>query len=324
MEKFKLVKFTDNNFEIDVRTDVDNETVWLSQKEMALLFEVSTDNIGLHIKNILRENELDNSTTEESSVVQIEGKRKITRKIKIYNLDMIISVGYRVKSQRGIIFRKWANKVLKEYLVQGYSINKRRMEALNKTIEVQNKMLASSLNIDQETLVNVIDEYTNALDLLDEYDHQCLIKPKGNETIYRLTYSDCRTIIDSMKFKNTSSVFGVEKENGKLDGILAAVYQNVFGEEIYPSLEEKAAHLLYFLVKDHPFADGYKRIAATLFLEFLNRNHALIKNNKIIISNDTLVAITVLTAESKPEEKEVIIKLIMNFLSETKKENSKY
>lgn len=324
MEKFKLVKFTDNNFEIDVRTDVDNETVWLSQKEMALLFEVSTDNIGLHIKNILRENELDNSTTEESSVVQIEGKRKITRKIKIYNLDMIISVGYRVKSQRGIIFRKWANKVLKEYLVQGYSINKRRMEALNKTIEVQNKMLASSLNIDQETLVNVIDEYTNALDLLDEYDHQCLIKPKGNETIYRLTYSDCRTIIDSMKFKNTSSVFGVEKENGKLDGILAAVYQNVFGEEIYPSLEEKATHLLYFLVKDHPFADGCKRIAATLFLEFLNRNHALIKNNKIIISNDTLVAITVLTAESKPEEKEVIIKLIMNFLSETKKENSKY
>ena len=310
MEKFKLVKFTDNNFEIDVRTDVDNETVWLSQKEMALLFEVSTDNIGLHIKNILRENELDNSTTEESSVVQIEGKRKITRKIKIYNLDMIISVGYRVKSQRGIIFRKWANKVLKEYLVQGYSINKRRMEALNKTIEVQNKMLASSLNIDQETLVNVIDEYTNALDLLDEYDHQCLIKPKGNETIYRLTYSDCRTIIDSMKFKNTSSVFGVEKENGKLDGILAAVYQNVFGEEIYPSLEEKAAHLLYFLVKDHPFADGCKRIAATLFLEFLNRNHALIKNNKIIISNDTLVAITVLTAESKPEEKEVIISLL--------------
>ena len=324
MEKFKLVKFTDNNFEIDVRTDVDNETVWLSQKEMALLFEVSTDNIGLHIKNILRENELDNSTTEESSVVQIEGKRKITRKIKIYNLDMIISVGYRVKSQRGIIFRKWANKVLKEYLVQGYSINKRRMEALNKTIEVQNKMLASSLNIDQETLVNVIDEYTNALDLLDEYDHQCLIKPKGNETIYRLTYSDCRTIIDSMKFKNTSSVFGVEKENGKLDGILAAVYQNVFGEEIYPSLEEKAAHLLYFLVKDHPFADGCKRIAATLFLEFLNRNHALIKNNKTIISNDTLVAITVLTAESKPDEKEAIIKLIMNFLSETKKENSKY
>ena len=315
MDKFKTAKFVDNNFEIDVRTDIDNETVWLTQKEMALLFEVSIDNISLHIKNILKENELDISTTEESSIVQIEGKRKITRKIRIYNLDMIISVGYRVKSQRGIIFRKWANKILKEYLIQGYSINKRRIEVLNKTIEVQNKMLASSLNIDQEALVNVIEEYTKALDLLDDYDHQCLIKPSGNETIYRLTYSDCRAIIDSMKFKNVSNVFGVEKENGKLEGILAAVYQNVFGKEIYPSLEEKAAHLLYFLVKDHPFVDGCKRIAATLFLEFLNRNHALIKNKQIIISNDTLVAITVLTAESKPEEKEVIIKLIMNFLN---------
>ena len=315
MDEFKIVKFVDNSFEIDVRTDINNETVWLTQKEMALLFEVSIDNISLHIKNILKENELDISTVEESSIVQIEGNRKVNRTIKIYNLDMIISVGYRVKSQRGIIFRKWANKILKEYLIQGYSINKRRIEVLNKTIDVQNKMLASSLNIDQEALVNVIEEYTKALDLLDDYDHQCLTKPKGNETLYKLTYFDSRTLIDSMKFKNTSSVFGIEKEKGKLDGILAAVYQNVFGQEVYPSLEEKAAHLLYFLVKDHPFVDGCKRIAATLFLEFLNRNHALIKNGKIIISNDTLVAITVLTAESKPEEKEVIIKLIMNFLS---------
>ena len=315
MNEFKIVKFVDNSFEIDVRADINNETVWLTQKEMALLFEVSIDNISLHIKNILKENELDISTVEESSIVQIEGNRKVNRTIKIYNLDMIISVGYRVKSQRGIIFRKWANKVLKEYLIQGYSINKKRIEVLNKTIEVQNKMLASSLNIDQEALVNVIEKYTKALDLLDDYDHQCLVKPKGNETLYKLSYSDCKIIIDSMKFKNMSSVFGAEKENGKLEGILAAIYQNIFGLEVYPSLEEKAAHLLYFIVKDHPFIDGCKRIAATLFLEFLNRNHALIKNGKIIISNDTLVAITVLTAESNPEEKEVIIKLIMNFLS---------
>lgn len=314
MDKFELVKFTDNNFEINVRADIDNDTVWLTQKEMALLFEVSIDNISLHIKNILKENELDISSIEESSVVQIEGNRKVNRRIKIYNLDMIISVGYRVKSQRGILFRKWANKILKEYLIQGYSINQKRISALNKTIEIQNKMLASSLNIEQEALVNVIEEYTKALDLLDNYDHQCLIKPKGNESIYKLTYSDCRTIIDSMKFKTTSSVFGVEKEEGKLNGILAAVYQNVFGQEVYPSLEEKAAHLLYFLVKDHPFADGCKRIAATLFLEFLNKNHALIKGGKKIIANDTLVAITILTAESRPEEKDVMIKLIMNFL----------
>ena len=318
MDKFELVKFTDNNFEINVRADIDNDTVWLTQKEMALLFEVSIDNISLHIKNILKENELDISSIEESSVVQIEGNRKVNRRIKIYNLDMIISVGYRVKSQRGILFRKWANKILKEYLIQGYSINQKRISALNKTIEIQNKMLASSLNIEQEALVNVIEEYTKALDLLDNYDHQCLIKPKGNESIYKLTYSDCRTIIDSMKFKTTSSVFGVEKEEGKLNGILAAVYQNVFGQEVYPSLEEKAAHLLYFLVKDHPFADGCKRIAATLFLEFLNKNHALIKGAKKIIANDTLVAITVLNAESRPEEKDVMIKLIMNFLDKGK------
>ena len=318
MDKFELVKFTDNNFEINVRADIDNDTVWITQKEMALLFEVSIDNISLHIKNILKENELDISSIEESSVVQIEGNRKVNRRIKIYNLDMIISVGYRVKSQRGILFRKWANKILKEYLIQGYSINQKRISALNKTIEIQNKMLASSLNIEQEALVNVIEEYTKALDLLDNYDHQCLIKPKGNESIYKPTYSDCRTIIDSMKFKTTSSVFGVEKEEGKLNGILAAVYQNVFGQEVYPSLEEKAAHLLYFLVKDHPFADGCKRIAATLFLEFLNKNHALIKGGKKIIANDTLVAITILTAESRPEEKDVMIKLIMNFLDKGK------
>ena len=319
MNKFELVKFTDNNFEINVRADIDNDTVWLTQEEMALLFNVDRTRIVRHINNIYNDKELDIiSTCAENAQVQIEGNRKVNRRIKIYNLDMIISVGYRVKSQRGILFRKWANKILKEYLIQGYSINQKRISALNKTIEIQNKMLASSLNIEQEALVNVIEEYTKALDLLDNYDHQCLIKPKGNESIYKLTYSDCRTIIDSMKFKTTSSVFGVEKEEGKLNGILAAVYQNVFGQEVYPSLEEKAAHLLYFLVKDHPFADGCKRIAATLFLEFLNKNHALIKGGKKIIANDTLVAITVLTAESRPEEKDVMIKLIMNFLDKGK------
>jgi len=314
-KKFDLVKFVDNDFELEVRTDKENDTVWLSQEEMALLFAVDRTRIVRHISNIYQDNELDyNSTCAESAQVQLEGKRKIRRKLKIYNLDMIISVGYRVKSQRGILFRKWANRILKEYLLQGYSINQKRLLALNKTIEIQSRMLASSLNIDQEALVSVIEEYTNALDLLDDYDHQCLNKPKGNQTIYELTYQDCRTLIDSMKFKDTSTIFGLEKEEGKLNGILAAVYQNVFDQEVYPSLEEKAAHLLYFLVKDHPFADGCKRIAATIFLEFLNRNHALVKNGKIVIANDTLVAITILTAESKPEEMDIIINLIMNLL----------
>lgn len=204
--------------------------------------------------------------------------------------------------------------MLKEYLIQGYSVNEKRINYLNKTIEIQNKILASSLNIDEASLVNVVNEYTKALDLLDDYDHQCVSKPNGRKTVYKLEYDECRKIIDSMKFGDTSQVFGVEKEQGKLNGIFAAIYQDVFGQEVYSSLEEKAAHLLYFLVKDHPFVDGCKRIAATLFLEFLNRNNTLVKSGKMIISNDTLVAITVLTAESKHEEMDVVIKLIMNFL----------
>ena len=313
-QKFDLVRFTDNDFELDVRADSENETVWLTQKEMALLFGVSTDNISLHISNILAENELDHSTVEESSVVQVEGTRKVKRRTKLYNLDMIISVGYRVKSYRGILFRRWANKVLKDYLIKGYAFNQKRLENLNKTIDIQNRMLAYSLNIDKEELAKVINEYTRALDLLDNYDHQTLVKPKGNQTTYVMSYEEAREIIDSMKFNDMSNVFGVEKERGKLNGIIAQVYQNVFGQELYPSIEEKAAHLLYFLVKDHPFADGCKRIAATLFINFLYKNNHLYRNNKQIISNEALVAITILTAESNPDEMEIIVKLIMNLL----------
>lgn len=315
MDKFELVRFTDNGFELDVRADLQHDTVWLTQKEMSLLFDVSSDNIGLHIKNIFKDDELDSSTSEESSVVQKEGSRTITRNVKIYNLDMIIAVGYRVKSKRGLLFRRWANSVLKDFLIKGYAVNEKRLEALNKTIDIQNRMLAYSLNIDKEEISKVINEYTKALDLLDNYDHQCLEKPKGNKSDYVMTYLEAREIIDSMKFNEMSNVFGVEKEQGKLNGIIEQVYQNVFGQELYPSIEEKAAHLLYFLVKDHPFADGCKRIAATLFINFLYKNNHLYKNNKQIISNEALVAITILTAESNPNEMDIIVKLIMNLLA---------
>ena len=316
MDKFDIVKFVDNDFELDVRTDKENETVWLTQEELSLLFDVNVPAVNKHILNIIKDGELDDSTISILEKVQFEGKRQVKRKIKIYNLDMIISVGYRVNSQRGIIFRRWANKVLKEYLIQGYSINNKRLEKLNKVIDIQNKMLASALNIDSYELTEVIKTYTNALDLLDDYDHQRLEKPKGNDTIYKIEYNEARKIIDSMKFNNDSNLFGVEKENGKLNGILEAVYQNVFGTELYPTIEDKAAHLLYFLIKDHPFADGCKRIAATLFLEFLNKNKRLVKNGKLVISNNTLVAITLLTAESKPDEMEIIINVIMHLLSD--------
>ena len=309
--KYDVVKFVDNDFELEVRADMVNDTVWLTQEEIAKLFGKARSTITEHINNIFSDKELNENTSV--GISDISGNH---RPAKLYNLDVILSVGYRVNSKKGIMFRRWANKVLKDYLIKGYSINDKRLEKLNKVIDVQNRMLASALSIDNYELSEVIKTYTNALDLLDDYDHQRLEKPKGNDTIYKIEYNEARVIIDSMKFNNDSNLFGVEKENGKLNGILEAVYQNVFGTELYPTLEDKAAHLLYFLVKDHPFADGCKRIAATLFLEFLNKNKRLVKNGKLVISNNTLVAITLLTAESKPEEMEIIINVIMHLLSD--------
>ena len=230
---YELVKFIDNDFSLDVNVDYKKDTVWLTQKQMSELFDVSVDNIGLHIKNIFSENELDFSTYEESSIVQIEGIRKVKRKVKIYNLDMIISVGYRVKSHRGILFRKWASSVLKDYLINGYAVNERKMLALNKTIEIQNKIIAHTLDIDESSLIDVIKEYTTALDLLDDYDHQRLIIEKGSKEIKSFSYEEVRKIIDTMKFNESSEVFGVEKEKGKLDGIIQAINQTAFGEDIY-------------------------------------------------------------------------------------------
>ena len=316
MKKYELVKFTDNGFELDVRTDIENNTVWLTQEEIALLFDTDRTRIVRHISNVYADNELSKEVTcAENAQVQIEGNRKVKRNVKYYNLDMIISVGYRVRSQRGILFRQWANKILKDYLIKGYAINQKRLDNLNKTIDIQTRMLAYSLDMDKDELSKVISEYTRALDLLDDYDHQTLAKPKGTGNAYVMSYQECRDIIDSMKFGETSNVFGVEKEEGKLNGIIVQIYQNVFGQELYPSTEEKAAHLLYFLVKDHPFADGCKRIAATLFINFLYKNNHLYRNNKQIISNEALVAITILTAESRPEEMDIIVKLIMNLLA---------
>ncbi|MEE1029359.1 MAG: RhuM family protein, partial [Agathobacter sp.] len=232
-----------------------------------------------------------------------------------YTLDVIISVGYRVKSKRGIEFRQWANSVLKKYIIDGYAINEKRLAALKKTVEIQNKMLANALNVEESEVLKAVNLYTEALTLLDQYDHQSLIKPEGNLPIYRITYEDCKRMISCMEDSFHSDVFGVEKERGKVEGILAAVYQSVFGGDVYPSLEEKAANLLYFMIKDHPYADGCKRIAASLFLEFLSRNNVLYKDDVKRISDGELVAITLMIAESNPEEKEIMISLVMNFLT---------
>ena len=312
--KNEIVLFTDEEKIIEVQVSPDQETVWLTQKQMGDLFEVKQATISEHITNILASGELDETS------IGFSDKSSGGRKPKIYNLDMILSVGYRMNSKRGIAFRRWANTILKEYVIKGYAINEKQLEALQKTVEIQNKMLASTLELEQEEMLMAVEQYTQALLLLDQYDHQSLEKPVGNKPVYRLTYDECRAMVDHMEDSFRSDVFGVEKEPGKVEGILAAVYQDVFGGEVYPSLEEKAANLLYFMIKDHPFADGCKRIAASLFLEFLNRNNSLFRDGQKIISDGALVAITLMIAESDPKEKDIMTMLVMNLLSPLCKE----
>lgn len=317
----EIIKFNNGNLELDVTVTPDKDTVWLTVDQLCTLFNKNKSTISRHIKNIFNEGELDEISSVAKNATQLKrydprtGKDRISNvEINYYNLDVIISVGYRVKSQNGIIFRKWATSILKDYMIKGFAVNEKRLEALDKTIQIQSRMLASALNIEEKEVLNVVEAYSNALTLLDDYDHGTIPKPDGIASVYKLTYEECREMIDSMKYGNYSDVFGVEKELGKLNGIIAAVYQNVFETELYPSIEEKAANLLYFLIKDHPFVDGCKRIGASIFLEFLNKNKHLIINGKQIISDSALVAITLMVAESRPEEKETMVNLVMNFL----------
>lgn len=317
----EIIKFNNGNLELDVTVTPDKDTVWLTVDQLCTLFNKNKSTISRHIKNIFNEGELDEISSVAKNATQLKrydprtGKDRISNvEINYYNLDVIISVGYRVKSQNGIIFRKWATSILKDYMIKGFAVNEKRLEALDKTIQIQSRMLASALNIEEKEVLNVVEAYSNALTLLDDYDHGTIPKPDGIASVYKLTYEECREMIDSMKYGNDSDVFGVEKELGKLNGIIAAVYQNVFETELYPSIEEKAANLLYFLIKDHPFVDGCKRIGASIFLEFLNKNKHLIINGKQIISDSALVAITLMIAESRPEEKETMVNLVMNFL----------
>ena len=223
-------------------------------------------------------------------------------------------MGYRVKSQRGIAFRKWASGVLKQYLLAGYAVNEKRMAAMNKVIQIQSGIIAGAVGINADDVLKVIQEYSKALQLLDDYDHQCIMQPEGTACTYQLQYEECMDLIRKMDFSKDSTIFGTEKEPDKLEGILSAIHQSAFGQDVYPTLEEKAANLLYFIIKDHAFNDGCKRIGAALFLHFLNRNGALYRNGKQTVSESTLAAITLLIAESDPKEKDVMIQIVMNFL----------
>ena len=237
----------------------------------------------------------------------IEGKTQ-THMTEFFNLDMIISVGYRVKSKRGVEFRRWANSVLKEYIIRGYAVNEKRLNQLGEVIRV---MKRAENALDTKQVLSVIEKYNTALDMLDDYDHQTMKKPEGNIPVYTVTYEECRSIIDEMKYGNDSTLFGNEKDDS-FKGSIGAIYQSFGGQDVYPTLEEKAANLLYFVVKNHSFSDGNKRIAAAMFLYFLDRNNALLIDGKKTIADYTLVALTIMIAESKPEEKEMMINVIMN------------
>ena len=303
----ELILFETEDRAVTLSVPVNQEMVWLSRNQMAELFDRDIKTIGKHINNALRE-ELDNSTVAKFATVQNEGSREVERFIEYYNLDVIISVGYRVKSKRGVEFRKWANSVLRQYILRGYAVNNNRIAQLGEVIQI---MKRTQNSLDSKQVLSVIERYSTALDLLDSYDHQNMSRPKGNAATYVLTYEECMEIIASMRFGDESDIFGKEKD-GSFEGSIGNIYQSFAGQDLYPTLEEKAAHLLYFVTKNHSFLDGNKRIAATMFLYFLDRNGALFVDGEKTIDDHTLVALTIMIAESKPDEMEMMITVIMN------------
>lgn len=305
----ELVLFESKDKGIKLSVPFNNETVWLSSNQMAELFERDEKTIRKHVNNVFSEKEVEmENNTQNLRVVNV------TQSVTFYSLDVIISVGYRVKSKRGTEFRRWANTVLKQYILNGYAANENRLSQLNQTIQLIKRLeLQTDNQLDKTQILSVVESYTQALNLLDDYDHQKVNKPEGNSSTYVLTYEECRTIIDQMKFASESDLFGNEKDDS-FKGSIGDIYQTFDGKELYPSLQEKAANLLYFITKNHSFSDGNKRIAATMFLYFLDKNNWLFENGVKRIADNTLVALTIMIAESKPVEKELMVNLVMNFL----------
>ena len=300
----ELVLFKDGDVSLEVPVIPEEDTVWLSQAQMVELYSRDVSVISRHIRNIFKEGELD----KESNLhfLQIANA---DRPVAFYSLDVIISVGYRVKSHRGIAFRKWANRVLKQYILRGYAVNDNRMKQLGEVVRLMKRTQES---LDSKQVLTVIENYSRALELLDDYDHQTMKRPKGTSSTYVLTYEECRRVSDQMKYGKESELFGTEKDDS-FKGSIGNIYQSFAGQEIYPSLQEKAANLLYFVTKNHSFWDGNKRIAATMFLYFLDRNGILYDEaGDKRLDDHTLVALTIMIAESKPEEKEMMISVIMN------------
>ena len=302
----ELVLFESQDKSISLNVPLKNDSVWLNRNQMAELFDRDVKTIGKHVNNAIREELAGLPVVAKFATTAADGK---TYMVDYYDLDVIISVGYRVKSQRGVEFRKWANTVLRQYIMEGYAVNHNRILELGEVIRI---MKRTQKSLDAQQVLAVIERYSTALDLLDDYDHQTMRRPKGSEATYVLTYEECRSVIDSMRFGNESALFGNEKDDS-FKGSIGNIYQSFAGQEAYPTLEEKAANLLYFVTKNHSFSDGNKRIAAAIFLYFLNKNEELIDDARSKrIDDHTLVALTIMIAESRPEEKEMMISVIMN------------
>lgn len=316
--KNEILLFENQNVKLEV--NMKDETVWLNTDQMAELFDRDYKTIRKHINNSLKEELKDEvvvakfeNTTQHGAV---EGKTQ-THYIDYYNLDMIISVGYRVKSKNGVIFRKWANKVIKDYLIKGYAVNNKRLEYLEKTIkliDIAGRIDNDLTGNEAKEIIKVINNYSKALNLLDDYDHKRLVKHNGTKNNNKITYEDCINIVGKLKFNSDSDIFALERNEG-LKSIVATIYQSFDGKDLYPTIEEKAANFLYLITKNHVFIDGNKRIAATLFIYFLKFYNLLYSPKGQVIDNNTLVAITLLIAQSNPKEKEVLIDLVMNFLN---------
>ncbi len=301
--KNDIVIFETADNQVTLNVAVENDTVWLTQAQMVELFQRDVSVISRHIRNVFKEEEVD-----EKSNLQFLQIPNSDKPVAVYSLDVIISVGYRVKSKRGVEFRKWANSVLKQYIMKGYAVNNNRIKQLGEVIRIMKRTEAS---LDSKQVLSVIEKYNIALELLDSYDHQTMTRPKGNEATYILTYDECKEVINSMRFGGESDLFGKEKDDS-FKGSIGNIYQTYGGQDVYESLEEKAANILYFVTKNHSFFDGNKRIAATMFLYFLDRNNVLFLEGKKLIENTTLVALTIMIAESRPEEKEMMISVVMN------------
>ena len=313
MEEKKNEIIIFENQDVKLEVNLKEENVWITANQMAILFDKDETTIRKHINNVFKDKELEKDNNTQK--MRVDGVKQL---VPFYNLDVIISVGYRVKSKNGVIFRQWANKILKDYMLKGYAVNQKRLEYLEKTIkliDIANRIDERLEGNDAKEILKVIGDYSKALDLLDDYDHRTLKKIDGNIDERKIEYNECLNVIDKLRFNQESSLFAVERDNG-LESIIGNIYQSFAGQDIYKSIEEKGANFLYLIVKNHVFADGNKRIAATLFIYFLNFYGILYKNGKQTIDNNTLTALTLLIAESNPKEKEIIIDLVMNFLND--------